>query len=213
LKIFERDAALRAVLRTVKPTSAVRVILRPPTQEKGKVTIRQPRSPVPTSANALGKLLQSPARVLTQSNAQSGSSAREANGDGGRAHPEPTEPLAALKSRLPSISGATINPTHLGPNSAKEGPLRSRSIAAITRAVEGTSPSVIVGAGGLLTEKDVAATLGLQPATLRNWRVKGEGPPFVRLSRRAVRYRRTDVDQWLASRVRRSTSATEAVND
>ena len=61
----------------------------------------------------------------------------------------------------------------------------------------------------LLTEKDVAAMLSLEPATLRNWRVKGEGPPFVRLSRRAIRYSRADVSEWLASRTRRSTSATE----
>ena len=59
---------------------------------------------------------------------------------------------------------------------------------------------------GLLTETAVATRLSLSPATLRNWRVKGLGPPFVRLSRRAVRYEAAAVDEWIAARARRSTS-------
>lgn len=57
----------------------------------------------------------------------------------------------------------------------------------------------------LITEKDVAARLGLSPATLRNWRVAGRGPRFVKLSR-AVRYRPADVAAWVASGERQSTS-------
>jgi predicted DNA-binding transcriptional regulator AlpA len=57
----------------------------------------------------------------------------------------------------------------------------------------------------LLTEAAVAARLSLSPATLRNWRVRGFGPPFVRLSRRAVRYEAEVVDNWIAVRARRST--------
>jgi predicted DNA-binding transcriptional regulator AlpA len=68
------------------------------------------------------------------------------------------------------------------------------------------------GSTGLLNEKEAAAVLGLEPATLRNWRVKGQGPRYAQLSRRAIRYSRTDIDEWVASRVRRSTSAPEAGN-
>jgi hypothetical protein len=35
---------------------------------------------------------------------------------------------------------------------------------------------------------------------LRVARMRKQGPPFLRLSRRAIRYRRADLDDWLASR-------------
>ncbi|MFL0418411.1 helix-turn-helix transcriptional regulator [Sphingomonas sp. 179-A 4D3 NHS] len=47
--------------------------------------------------------------------------------------------------------------------------------------------------------------LGLSPATLRNMRVKGDGPPFVKMGR-AVRYREEDLRDWVAARVVGSTS-------
>jgi predicted DNA-binding transcriptional regulator AlpA len=50
----------------------------------------------------------------------------------------------------------------------------------------------------LLDENELAARLGMAPPTLRNWRTKGLGPRWIRLPRRAVRYRRADVEEWLA---------------
>lgn len=44
----------------------------------------------------------------------------------------------------------------------------------------------------LLTEKEVAELLNLQPATLRTWRYNKRGPKFVRVEG-AVRYRLEDV--------------------
>lgn len=41
--------------------------------------------------------------------------------------------------------------------------------------------------------------------TLQRWRMEGVGPLFVRIGR-LVRYRRTDLDEWLAARIRQSTS-------
>jgi hypothetical protein len=58
----------------------------------------------------------------------------------------------------------------------------------------------------LFDERGVAAILNMSPATLRNWRVNGLGPMFVRLSRRCIRYRPADVDAWLVARLARSTS-------
>lgn len=51
----------------------------------------------------------------------------------------------------------------------------------------------------LLDEKEVAATLGIAPGTLRNWRSLRIGIPYVKLGKRAVRYRRADVDVFVAS--------------
>ena len=64
-------------------------------------------------------------------------------------------------------------------------------------------------AAPLLDENAVAARLGLSVRTLRNWRVRGVGPRFIRLSRRAVRYAQADVDAWLAARTVCSTSERE----
>jgi len=51
-----------------------------------------------------------------------------------------------------------------------------------------------------LTEHDVARQLGLSVATLRAWRLKGKGPPFVRFGR-AVRYLAADVERFVRASV------------
>lgn len=58
----------------------------------------------------------------------------------------------------------------------------------------------------LLNETEAAKYLGYQPRTLAGWRFKGGGPVFVRTSRTSVRYRRSDLEAWIAARRRRSTS-------
>lgn len=50
-----------------------------------------------------------------------------------------------------------------------------------------------------LTTIELAEELGVHPLTLIRWRIdgSGRGPRFHKLSRRAVRYARADVDAWL----------------
>ncbi len=57
----------------------------------------------------------------------------------------------------------------------------------------------------LLTTPEAARYLGLAVSTLNKWRVYGYGPAFVKLGR-AVRYRQDDLDRFLETRARRSTS-------
>ena len=57
----------------------------------------------------------------------------------------------------------------------------------------------------LLPALEAAAYEGLSHRTLERYRVIGEEARFLKLSRRVL-YRRTDLDGWLESRVRRSTS-------
>jgi hypothetical protein len=52
----------------------------------------------------------------------------------------------------------------------------------------------------LLYTPVVARVINTSPTWLEIGRVKGWGPPFVRLSSRVVRYRRRDVVEWLRSR-------------
>ncbi len=58
----------------------------------------------------------------------------------------------------------------------------------------------------LLTEKEVGQLIGFAPRTLQNWRSRGGGPPFVRVSKGCVRYRRQDIDAWAEERLRVSTA-------
>ena len=58
---------------------------------------------------------------------------------------------------------------------------------------------------GLLTTWQTAALVGLSPRTLERYRTTGEGPRFYKLGW-GVRYAREDIERWLKSCVRRSTS-------
>ena len=58
----------------------------------------------------------------------------------------------------------------------------------------------------LLTEPEAAAFLNFSPRALQAWRVRGGGPPYVKISTRAVRYRKSDLDRWIEERLRTSTS-------
>jgi len=52
----------------------------------------------------------------------------------------------------------------------------------------------------LLTERAAAALLGLgNPRTLAAWRLRRQGPPYVRVGA-CVRYLRTDLDAYIATR-------------
>ena len=57
----------------------------------------------------------------------------------------------------------------------------------------------------LLATREAAALVGLSPRTLERYRVTGEGPRFLKLGRRVV-YPRLELDSWLSTKVRRSTS-------
>ena len=54
----------------------------------------------------------------------------------------------------------------------------------------------------LLTELDAARFLNTHPGTLRNWRSKGKGPPYVAVGH-AVRYAPRDLRGYVEVRTRR----------
>jgi predicted DNA-binding transcriptional regulator AlpA len=57
----------------------------------------------------------------------------------------------------------------------------------------------------LIKTPAAAEYLGVSVAFLEKRRVYGDGPRFVKLGR-AVAYRRADLDVWIETRTRRSTS-------
>ncbi len=60
----------------------------------------------------------------------------------------------------------------------------------------------------LLTREEAAAYLGLRPQTLAVWFCRGQYDLPVLKVGRAVRYRRSDLDAWLESRV-----ATQSISE
>lgn len=52
------------------------------------------------------------------------------------------------------------------------------------------------GGRDLLKEAEAAAILRRPPGTLRDWRHRGEGPPYVRIGR-LVAYVRSDLDAYI----------------
>lgn len=58
-------------------------------------------------------------------------------------------------------------------------------------------PAAKLAAGNLLTDIEVAALCGCAVATLRNMRWRGEGPRYVKLGGRMVRYKPADVQAFI----------------
>lgn len=58
----------------------------------------------------------------------------------------------------------------------------------------------------LLTTKEAASFLGVSKAFLERDRWAGARIPFIKVGSRAVRYRSSDLDAYIESKIRRSTS-------
>lgn len=58
----------------------------------------------------------------------------------------------------------------------------------------------------LMDERQAADVLCYSVRALQNWRHRGGGPDFVKVSARSVRYRRADLDKWVAERTVSNTS-------
>lgn len=58
----------------------------------------------------------------------------------------------------------------------------------------------------LYNEGEAALILGVTKRATQAWRKKGGGPPFVKLSGRAIRYRASDLIKFIQDRTYGSTS-------
>lgn len=63
------------------------------------------------------------------------------------------------------------------------------------------------GRFGLLRSSEAAEYLGLAPATLAKMRMRGDGPPFVKVGHRLVAYREADLVAWTQARTRTRTAS------
>lgn len=58
----------------------------------------------------------------------------------------------------------------------------------------------------LINEHEAARLLGYTVRALQNWRVRGGGPAFIKVSSRSVRYCRRDLIAWIEKHRRFNTS-------
>ena len=60
-------------------------------------------------------------------------------------------------------------------------------------------------ADDVLKDREAAEYTGCSVSTLAKRRMTGDGPRFIKIGR-SIRYRRGDLDAWLASHMRNSTT-------
>lgn len=57
--------------------------------------------------------------------------------------------------------------------------------------------SVAIERGMRLTEEHAAKYLGVAPGTLKNWRSAGQGPRYIKIHHRLIRYDLVDLDRFI----------------
>lgn len=97
-----------------------------------------------------------------------------------------------MRSSVANLTSHASLPSDRGP--APVVPLRADARSSL-RAAGGDLPKP----GCYLDERQLCAELGISQVTTTKWRARAEGPPFIKVGR-LVRYRRDEVDAWLASR-------------
>lgn len=113
--------------------------------------------------------------------------------------------LAEPPSHASSQSASTLDKTSADPTAAAPARVELHRVAEPRRQADQrerrSAASDARRNAELMTVQDVARYLRVPVGTLRNWRVTGDGPPAARIGRH-VRYRRADVESWVAERVR-----------
>ncbi len=62
----------------------------------------------------------------------------------------------------------------------------------------------------MISEQEAAEFLGYSVRALQNWRVRGGGPRFVKVSGRSIRYRRRHLIEWADAKTVSHTSEAAA---
>ena len=60
-----------------------------------------------------------------------------------------------------------------------------------------------------LNSEQAAEYLGISAATIKNWRKRGDGPPFIKVNARVIRYLSCDLDAWMDCKPRQTISGDE----
>lgn len=65
-----------------------------------------------------------------------------------------------------------------------------------------THDTIRLSSKPFMSTEELAALLDVDPSTIRRWRTVPplQGPPFIQISDRVVKYATADVEQWLSAR-------------
>lgn len=63
------------------------------------------------------------------------------------------------------------------------------------------NPAAKIAAGCLLTDVELSELLGVSLQTIRNWRWRNEGPRYVRIGARCIRYQPQDILAFIDGKV------------
>lgn len=63
-------------------------------------------------------------------------------------------------------------------------------------------PPTFKPSGEYVDDRELAAWIGLSLETVQQWRGRGEGPPFIKMGPRCVRYHVPAVREWMERRRR-----------
>jgi hypothetical protein len=69
-----------------------------------------------------------------------------------------------------------------------------------------TPKTTTAGDGTLLTPAEAASLLSVTEKVLERWRSTGDGPTYVRLTRKTIRYRTSDINAFISGNVRANTA-------
>lgn len=58
----------------------------------------------------------------------------------------------------------------------------------------------------LLNEEQTAAFIGVTRRAMQAWRLSGQGPQYIKISSRCIRYRKRELVTWSENRLQTSTS-------
>ena len=94
--------------------------------------------------------------------------------------------VKALPVAAAQLSKSDVSPKHR-PAPVKVEPPPRKSLGALP-------PEVV-------RPVEAASLLSVSLSLLKKWRMRGDGPRFVRLGGRAIGYRRTDLSDWIAERI------------
>ena len=125
--------------------------------------------------------------------------------------------LAAITVLLRDFEESVASAYDAAPDAVtgRVSPTRPKADSALLNKTSQTLTEIITQAGiaslrldpeALLNEEEAGVLIGFTPRTLQAWRRRGNGPKFIRISSRAVRYRRKDLAMWAEAKQKASTS-------
>ena len=108
-----------------------------------------------------------------------------------------TEPAGSAAEGSPGLNPSTVAEGKTPPTTTTAHPSQSAPTGGLE---SGDDPDQ------LMRQEQAALILGVTPRCLENWRWRGGGPRWIQISARCVRYRRSDLIQFIDERVKTNTS-------